>query len=327
MLATMHKRQPATSALLYFIKMTIIYLITLFSIYYTVILLGSLAELSQLSKHDDDATPSSPSLPPSLIPRKLWYVLEQQDMMDDETRHRMSTCIEAHPHHDVHILAMTQEDASSADDLVRTAFAIDRPDLVDGYLGLASLPVLQAAVLRYLILYAEGGVMIMGSDVSCEVRGSGDDDAQSSSAMDEWLPKPYRDRAGLVVVERAGKKEEEEEEATTEANGRKRAVIMARPRSPHVLMAIDYILYELREKTEELHVDDISDLTGSAVEEILDLARPKRFIENVLKRLGSSSLKKGMAAEHDTILIEDVLIIPNHPNSKPTRNKGPQDLK
>lgn len=247
-------------------------------------------------------------------------------MIDDEARHRMSTCIEAHPHHDVHILAMTQKDASSADDLVRTAFADDRPDLVDGYLGLASLPVLQAAVLRYLILYAEGGVMIMGSDVSCDVRGRGDDDAQLSSAMDEWLPELYRDRAGLVVVERAGE-EEEEEEAATKADDRKRAVIMGRPRSPHVLMAIDYILYELREKTEDFHVDDISDLTGSAVEEILDLASPKRFIENVLKRLGSSTLKKEMARQDDAILIEDVLIIPSHSDSKPTRNKGPQDLK
>lgn len=90
-------------------------------------------------------------------------------------------CITQNPQY--HVEFVTDQ---SADDFVKDKFA-DRPDIVATYLAL-TVPILKADLLRYLILFAEGGVWF---DLDVWREGI---------PIDEWIPEDFREGANLVVA-------------------------------------------------------------------------------------------------------------------------------
>lgn len=116
---------------------------------------------------------------PSQIPKKIWYKLGAKGL-DYDARSWTSTCISQNPEYHAELLA-----DQSADDFVREKYA-DLPDVVGTYMAL-TIPILKADLLRYLLLYAEGGVWF-DLDVSCE-----------GIPIDEWVPEEFREDVGLVV--------------------------------------------------------------------------------------------------------------------------------
>ncbi len=155
-----------------------------------------------------------PLLPASSIPKKIWYKLGPRGL-SDAARGWTDSCIQANPSYRAEF--MTDE---SADAWVQETFA-GRPDIVEAYLGL-SVPILKADILRYLLLFAEGGIW-SDLDVSC-----------NGVPIDEWVPPEYKDGAGVVW---AG--------SSTWGWGdnvlRQLAswTIMARPGSPHIWAVVE----------------------------------------------------------------------------------------
>lgn len=71
------------------------------------------------------------------------------------------------------------QDETAEEYVIRT-FSASRPDIVQVYTEL-TVPILKADLLRYLLLYTEGGIW-SDLDVSCE----------QGIPMSEWIPEPYR---------------------------------------------------------------------------------------------------------------------------------------
>jgi mannosyltransferase OCH1-like enzyme len=113
------------------------------------------------------------------IPKKIWYKLGASGLSYD-TRGWTSTCISQNP--ECHAEFLTDQ---SADSFVRGKY-IDRPDIVGTHDAL-TIPILKADMLRYLLLYAEGGVWF-DLDVSCE-----------GVPIDEWIPEEFREDVSLVA--------------------------------------------------------------------------------------------------------------------------------
>ncbi|KAI4600470.1 hypothetical protein KJ359_000825 [Pestalotiopsis sp. 9143b] len=212
-------RRPKTSALLCLIKSFLISLGVLLSLYYVKTLLHS---QSFPSLHFTQNAPARP--PPLAIPKKIWYVLGAQQPMDDAARQRIYTCVERNPAHDVQIV---NADESSGEEIIRSAFADDRPDILGTYLALsAALPAaVRADLLRYVVLYDQGG-LALDPAASC-----------GDVPIERWVPERHRGRAGLVVG--------------WELEARQLAswAVLARPRSPHVLAVIENTLEMLRYRT------------------------------------------------------------------------------
>ncbi len=106
--------------------------------------------------------------PPTRIPKKMWYKLGPSGLSAD-MRKWTSSCIDLNPEFEVEFLT-----DSSADRWVQHTFGGTHPDLVEVFLGL-TVPIVKADLLRYLLLWAEGGVY-NDLDVSCNV------------PIREWIP-------------------------------------------------------------------------------------------------------------------------------------------
>jgi alpha 1,6-mannosyltransferase len=73
----------------------------------------------------------------------------------------------------------------SGDIYVKKTFK-SRPEIIEAYLALA-IPILKADLLRYLLLFADGGIW-RDLHVSCE-----------DVPIHDWIPAQYRKDASLVV--------------------------------------------------------------------------------------------------------------------------------
>jgi mannosyltransferase OCH1-like enzyme len=186
---------------------------------------------------------------------------------------------------------MTEEDA---DAYVKKAFA-SRPHMLESYLGLR-VPILKADLLRYLLLFDQGGVWF-DLDVSCE-----------GIPMDDWVPPEYKDTAGLVVGWEfdMGWEKPFVHQFTS-------WTIMAKAGSPHMLQVIDDLLAALREKMDE-HKVSVGNVTLAMVGDVVDFSGPRRLTFGVLKSI-SKALNRTVAAEeiselYEPRLVGDVLVMP-----------------
>jgi len=93
-----------------------------------------------------------------------------------------------------------------------------RPDILNTYFSL-NIPILKADLLRYLILYADGGVWF-DLDVSCE-----------DTPIDNWVLAEHR-AANLVV---GLEFDYDYQEDTAMYSQFASWTIMAKPRSPHLM--------------------------------------------------------------------------------------------
>ncbi|KAL6155713.1 hypothetical protein ACJBU6_05915 [Exserohilum turcicum] len=167
-------------------------------------------------------------------------------------------------------------------------------------------------MLRYLLLWDQGGIW-SDLDVSCE-----------SIPIEEWIPAEYQGKAALVVGW-------EFDAGWPEPYVRQFAswTIMAKPRLPHMLQAVDQILERLREETAEHNVT-IANVTLEMMGDVVDFTGPRRLTSGVF-----ASLEKTLRQTIDTEklknlteprLVGDVLVMPGH-SFAASSNTYPPELK
>ncbi|KAK4442437.1 glycosyltransferase family 32 protein [Podospora aff. communis PSN243] len=256
-----------------------------------------------------DFTPNPLTIPLAPdIPPKIWYKLPPSGLSPN-THRWTSTCLDQNPHYRHEFLT-----DASADAFVSHTFA-SRPDLVTTYLSL-NIPILKADLLRYLLLYAEGGIW-NDLDVSCE-----------GVPMDLWVPRAYRDVAGLVVgwEFEVGWEGEEDDFERQFASW----VIMARPGLGQVWMVVEDILDGIAEVCGRNNVS-VGGLGVGMVEDVVDFTGPTRFTRSVMRSLGET-----MGVEVDWMgltrlwkprLVGDVLIFPGYAFAKDANEYSEEEEK
>lgn len=245
-------------------------------------------------------TTTAPRASPTQIPKKLWYKVGPQGM-SVEMRKWTDTCIDNNPGYRVEFLT-----DRSGDDYVKQTFA-SRPDVVRTYLAL-NIPIIKADLLRYLLLFAEGGIW-SDLDVSCNY-----------VPIDEWVPARYAGKADLVVgweFDMGWGYDFRRQFATW--------TIMARPGLSHMWMVIEDIIEGLY-STASRHNVTLQYLSLDMVGDIVDVSGPARFTESVLRSLEGtfgSPVDLGSISEIlEPKLIEDVLIMPAYAFAASANNYG-----
>ncbi|TLD18404.1 hypothetical protein PspLS_10097 [Pyricularia sp. CBS 133598] len=222
------------------------------------------------------------------LPEKLWYKLGPAGLKD-ELKPYVDSCVSKNPSFKVEFL--TDE---SGDDFVKRHFASSRPDMVAKFLAI-TVPIIKADVLRYLILYEFGGVW-NDLDVSCE------------APVSEWVPEQYKDKASIVVGM----------EFDIDIWIRQFAswTIMAKPKSPHMLVAVEDCLEGLVAKAKERKVGGIQDLKLDMIDDIVDVSGPRRLTRGILKSLSSMLNERvgddEIANVKEPRLLGDVLVLPDY---------------
>lgn len=236
-------------------------------------------------------TPSTAQAPSATaIPEKIWYKLGPKGL-SNQLREWIDTCLKANPTYQSEFMTDLSSDA-----YVKEKFA-SRPDIVEAYLALP-FPILKADFLRYLLLFADGGIW-SDLDVSCE-----------GIPIRDWIPAQYKNHAGLVVGW---------EFDVGWGNNFVRQfaswTVMAKPRSPHISMVIDDILEGLRNKTEE-HKVAVADLTLDMIGDVVDLTGPRRMTTSLIKSLEMTLNEtidiKNISTLYEPRLVGDVLILPGY---------------
>jgi alpha 1,6-mannosyltransferase len=197
----------------------------------------------------------------SAIPEKIWYKLGPKGLSDD-SKQWIGDCLMKNPTY--RFEALTDDTG----ELYVKKYYDSRPDIVETYLAIP-IPILKSDFLRYLILYNDGGVW-NDLDVSCE-----------EIPMQEWIPKQYKEETGLVVgLEFDWAWENDNFLHSQFASW----TVMAKPRSPHMLMIIEDILEDFRQKCKE-HSIKLQDLKLDMIGDVVDLTGPKRMTRGIVKSL------------------------------------------
>lgn len=230
---------------------------------------------------------------PSRIPKKIWYKLGAKGLSYG-ARSWTSTCISQNSGY--HAEFRTDQ---SADDFVREKYA-DRPDIVGTYMAL-TIPILKADLLRYLLLYAEGGVWF-DLDVSCE-----------GIPIDEWIPEKFREDVSLVVGWEfdAGFEFLFERQFTT-------WTVMARKGVPHLMAVVKDIVKSVADMARANNATMLQ-LQMDMVGDVVELTGPRRFAKSVTESVEASLNKTGRWDGWDGYyeilepkLAGDVLILPGY---------------
>ncbi|KAJ5501140.1 hypothetical protein N7453_005957 [Penicillium expansum] len=224
--------------------------------------------------HEYDTSRKGFQLASPRIPEKIWYKVGPKGL-SDQSHEWLDDCLHKNPAHSAKIMTDL-----TGDQYVQRTYH-HRPDIVHAYLTLA-VPILKADFLRYLLLFAEGGIWA-DLDVSC-----------GDVPIREWIPETLRAKAGLVVGWEFdvgwGDSFIRQFESWT---------IMAAPGSPHLLMVIDDIM-------------DGIQMTG----DVIDFTGPRRLTRGILKSLEAARNETiDMASISnllEPVLVEDVLILPGY---------------
>ncbi|ATZ52986.1 hypothetical protein BCIN_08g06000 [Botrytis cinerea B05.10] len=225
------------------------------------------------------------------FPRKLWYKVGPQGVSDEAKRFRHH-CLDINPGYKYEVLT-----DAFADEYVWKWFS-HRPDILNTYFSL-NIPILKADLLRYLILYADGGVWF-DLDVSCE-----------DTPIDNWVLAEHR-AANLVV---GLEFDYDYQEDTAMYSQFASWTIMAKPRSPHLMQVIHDILDELNEIAKRNDVS-IEGIELSMISDVVDITGPKRMTWGIIKSLkeilGRELDDRDVGELRSARLIHDVLILPGN---------------
>lgn len=227
----------------------------------------------------------------SPIPKKIWYKVGPAGLTD-EIHSWTQTCITQNPNYEY--IFLTDE---SADSYVASAFS-HRADITSTYLNL-SIPILKADLLRYMLLYEQGGVWF-DLDVSCQ-----------GIRIDYWVPKEYEQEAKLVVGWEFDVGEWDFDFMRQFATW----TVLASPGSPHLIAVIEDILSLLHAKASVNNVS-ISGLTLDMVGDVVDITGPRRLTESIFMSLGRTLGRESFGGDEEAKglrkpkLIGDVLIMP-----------------
>ncbi|KAF5877214.1 putative initiation-specific alpha mannosyltransferase protein [Botrytis fragariae] len=225
------------------------------------------------------------------FPKKLWYKVGPQGVSDEAKRFRHH-CLDINPGFEYEVLT-----DAFADEYLWKWFS-HRPDILNTYFSL-SIPILKADLLRYLILYAYGGVWF-DLDVSCE-----------DIPIDDWVLEEHR-TANLVV---GLEFDYDYQEDTAMYSQFASWTIMAKPRSPHLMQVINDILDELNEIARRNEVS-IEGIELSMISDVVDITGPKRMTWGIIKSLkeilGRELDDRDVGELRSARLIHDVLILPGN---------------
>lgn len=222
------------------------------------------------------------------IPKIIWYKLGAEELTTT-AQERINTCISANPSYDVQVLS--DDDAA---DFVNIAFA-HRPDILDTYFGLA-LPIVQFDMLRYMLLYDQGGVWF-DVGTSC-----------SEIPIDEWIPRQYLDDTNLVLGRESG---------AGSAPGSRRQfaswIMMAAPGSPHMLAVVEDIV-EALQQTMRYYEVALENVTMAMTGDATVFSGPGRLTRGIMRSLEDTLNRTVELDEVSSVLmpklIGDVLIMP-----------------
>ncbi|KAL2172920.1 hypothetical protein VTG60DRAFT_98 [Thermothelomyces hinnuleus] len=181
-----------------------------------------------------------------------------------------------------------------ADTYVQHTFGASHPDLVEIYLGL-TVPILKADLLRYLLLFSEGGVYC-DLDVSCD------------TPFGEWIPPQYKDEANVVVGW-------EFDVGWPGPFAHQLAIwtIMAKPGSPHLWTVIEETIQWLKDEAKKNNVS-VGELTLDKIGDVVDITGPRRFTQGVLRSLGRAfrATEQDIQEILEPKLVGDVLVLPGY---------------
>lgn len=242
---------------------------------------------------------------PTGIPEKIWYKLGPKGLSKD-AEGWIDSCLTINPTYRHEFLT-----DANGENYVREHFG-HRSDIIDTYFAL-TIPILKADLLRYLILFAEGGIW-SDLDISCDKR----------KTIHEWIPDQYKRQTNLVVGL--------EFDETWEDDGVLHSqfaswTIMSKPGSPHMLQVIDDIIVAIREKSEENDVS-IEILTTKMVGDVIDLTGPKRMTWSIVASLEKMMQRtlddRDISGLKEPKLLGDVLILPGNAFAD-NQNDYPED--
>ena len=252
--------------------------------------------------HVTTASAPKTTLSSTAIPEKIWYKLGPRGVTQ-RVREWIDSCLDRNPTYEHEFMT----DLSS-ETYVKEKFA-HRPDIVQAFLALP-YPILKADFLRYLLLYNEGGIY-SDLDVSCE-----------DTPIRDWIPPQYKENASVVVGW-------EFDIGWGDGFTREFATwtIMARPRSPHILLVLDDILEGLRDKTAEHNVT-IADMTWAIIGDVVDLTGPRRMTRSILKSVKATFGDfddETITSINEPRLVGDLLILPAYSFALSSNHYTPED--
>ncbi|KAH7137930.1 hypothetical protein B0J11DRAFT_421491, partial [Dendryphion nanum] len=218
----------------------------------------------------------------------IWYKLGPNGLNND-TRRWIDSCIKSNPGYRVEF--MTDQ---TADAHVKSAFA-SRPDILESYLGL-TIPILKADLLRYLLLFDQGGVW-SDLDISC-----------GGVPIENWIPPQHRRDTSLVVGW-------EFDVGWGDGFVRRFAswTILAKPGLPHILKVIEEIVHKLRQKMDQ-HKVSVENITLAMIGDVVDFSGPRRLTGGILRSL-ERTLNRAVGTQGITEILQpksvgDVLVMP-----------------
>lgn len=157
------------------------------------------------------------------------------------------------------------------------------------------MPILKADILRYLLLFIEGGVY-NDLDVSCE------------RPISEWIPPQYQDDAAVVIGWEfdVGWGDNFIREFATWS-------ILSRPGSPHMWMVVQDIQQSLQDLMRDKGVS-IEQVTLDMVGDVVDATGPRRFTRSILKSIEGAfnTTLHDIQELLEPILVGDVLVLPGY---------------
>ncbi|TGO66785.1 hypothetical protein BOTNAR_0054g00240 [Botryotinia narcissicola] len=237
---------------------------------------------------------STPIPTPTAVPfpEKIWYKAGTQGVSAEAESFR-NHCLELSPTYEYEIL-----DDEAASEYVYKWFS-DRPDIITTYFSL-NVPILRADLLRYLILWAEGG-MWMDLDVSC-----------GEVPIHRWVLKEYREAANLVVGLEFDWPWENDNFLHAQFTS---WTIMAKPHSPHMMQVIDDILVGVDEVARQHNVS-LDGIQMSMIPQVVDLTGPNRMTWSIVKSLNRILERelddRDITGLRSAKLVHDVLILPGN---------------
>lgn len=243
------------------------------------------------------------SFVPAGIPKKLWYKLGPRGLTT-EVRAWTDSCIQQNPEYEHEF--MTDEISET---WVAEHFA-EHPEVVETYHNL-TIPILKADILRYLLLFTEGGVYA-DLDITCNV------------PIAEWIPAEYQANSSLVVGWEfdVGWGENIVREFAT-------WTIMAKPASPHMWLLIGEIIQFIKDKQKANNLDSVGQLTPAMVGDVVDATGPRMFTKSILRSLEEVFQtpidKDSIKNLRHPKMVGDVLILPGYSFAADSNHYPPEE--
>lgn len=226
------------------------------------------------------------------IPDKVWHSAKDDNLTEDQ-RKWIESWTQKNP-------SLRQELLTdhSGETFVQARFHNTRPDIVEVYEAIP-IPILRADLLRYLIIFAEGGIW-SDLDVTCD------------KEIVAWIPLEYQHQEIDMVV---GLEFDFEWRGpgTQVASQFCNWVFMARPFSRNLKVIIDSVIDKVKEIAHTNNVP-IEGITLDMLPDVVDVTGPKIMTIAILKALGHLLARtvddRDFSGIKQPKLVGDVLIMP-----------------